>query len=169
MANKNSEKRSSPAAPIVVFILLMAFWIPFSGNFDAFHLSLGVLSCAFVAIISHKFLFENFAAPKKMSKIFRFIAYMPWLIWQIILSNIHVVYMVLNPSKIKPQVVQFKSNLKSELSMVTLGNSITLTPGTITMEIEDGEFFVHALDQQVADDVMTGEMEKRVAHIFFED
>ena len=169
MANKNSEKRSGPLAPIVVFILLMAFWIPFSGNFDVFHLSLGVLSCAFVAIISHKFLFENFSAPGKLKKTFRFISYTPWLLWQIVLSNIHVVYMVLNPDKINPQIVQFKSNLKSDLSMVTLANSITLTPGTITMEIENGEFYVHALDQQVADDVMTGAMEKRVAHVFFED
>jgi multicomponent Na+:H+ antiporter subunit E len=53
--------------------------------------------------------------------------------------------------------------------MVTLGNSITLTPGTITMDIVDGEFFVHALSKKVADDLLGGEMERRVAHVFMED
>ncbi len=169
MANNNSEKRNGLLAPIVVFILLAAFWIPFSGMFDAFHLSLGFLCCAFVAIISHKFIFEDFSRPGKLKKAGRFIGYLPWLIYQIILSNIHVVKMVLNPSKIDPQIVKFKTKLRSDLSMVTLANSITLTPGTITMDIIDGEFYVHALDQQVADDVMTGDMEQRVAHVYFED
>jgi len=51
---------------------------------------------------------------------------------------------------------------------VALANSITLTPGTITMNIHDGEFYVHALDQKVADDLGSGEMEDRIAHIFME-
>jgi multicomponent Na+:H+ antiporter subunit E len=53
--------------------------------------------------------------------------------------------------------------------MVTLANSITLTPGTITMDIEDGEFIVHALSERVAVDLLSGDMENRVAHIFLED
>lgn len=169
MANNNSEKRNGPLAPIVVFLFLMAFWIPFSGMFDAFHLSLGVLCCAFVALISHKFIFEDFSREGKLKKAGRFIVYMVWLLYQIVLSNLHVVRMVFSPSKIEPQIVKFKSTLKSDLSLVTLANSITLTPGTVTMDIIDGEFYVHALDQQVADDILTGEMEKRVAHVFFED
>jgi multicomponent Na+:H+ antiporter subunit E len=169
MVDKNSEKRNGPVAPIVVFLLLMAFWVPFSGMFDAFHLSLGVLCCAFVAIISHKFLFEDFSRQGKLKKAIRFIAYLPWLIWQVVLANFHVVHMVLSPAKINPQIVRLKSNLKSDLSMVTLANSITLTPGTITMDIIDGEYYVHALSQKTADDLLTGDMEKRVAHVFFED
>ncbi len=169
MANNNSSKRTGFAAPFVVFLLLMAFWIPFSGTFDAFHLSLGVISCAFVAIISHKFLFEDFSRPGKLKKTIRFIAYLPWLIYQIILSNLHVVHMILFPSKIRPQIVMIKPALKSELSMVTLANSITLTPGTVTMEIIDGQYYVHAISQKAADDLVSGDMEKRVAHVFFED
>jgi multicomponent Na+:H+ antiporter subunit E len=169
MPNNNSAKRNGPAAPIVVFLLLFAFWIPFSAKFDAFHLSLGVLCCAFVAAISHKFIFEDFSREGKLKKAGRFIVYLPWLIYQIILSNIHVVHMVLRPSLIHPQIVRVKTSLKSDLSMVTLANSITLTPGTITMDIIDGEYYVHALSQKVADDLLTGDMEKRVAHIFFED
>ena len=77
-------------------------------------------------------------------------------------------YLVIYPHKIRPQIIRFKTSLTSDLSKVTLGNSITLTPGTITMEIDDGEFYVHALSDKVARDLLTGEMERRVAHVFLE-
>ena len=86
-----------------------------------------------------------------------------------ILANLHVAKLVLAPSGIDPQLVKVKSKLKSDISMVTFANSITLTPGTITMDIDDGEFYVHALSQKVADDLLSGDMENRVAHVFFEN
>ena len=98
----------------------------------------------------------------------RFLQYTPWLLYQIVLANLHVVYLVLFPSKIRPQIVRFKTTLTSDLSKVSLGNSITLTPGTITMDIDDGEFYVHALSDKVARDLLTGEMERRVARVFLE-
>ena len=70
---------------------------------------------------------------------------------------------------IRPEVVTVKTVLKKPFSQVVLANSITLTPGTITADIVDGEFYVHALSRKVADDLMTGEMEDKVAHIFKED
>jgi multicomponent Na+:H+ antiporter subunit E len=69
---------------------------------------------------------------------------------------------------VKPQIIRFKTKLESDISWVTLANSITLTPGTITMDIQDGEFFVHALDKKVADDLHAGEMEDRIAHVYME-
>jgi multicomponent Na+:H+ antiporter subunit E len=70
---------------------------------------------------------------------------------------------------INPQLIKFKVNLKSDISKVTFGNSITLTPGTITADIQGDEFHVHGLSQSVVDDLLSGEMEQRVAHIFSED
>ncbi len=69
---------------------------------------------------------------------------------------------------ITPQVMTFKTKLETDISNVTLANSITLTPGTITIDIRDEVFYVHALSQKVADDLNAGEMEDRVAHIFME-
>jgi multicomponent Na+:H+ antiporter subunit E len=69
---------------------------------------------------------------------------------------------------IDPKIIRFKTKLESDMSMVALANSITLTPGTITMDIEEREFIVHALSKKVADDLNTGEMEDRIAHIFME-
>jgi multicomponent Na+:H+ antiporter subunit E len=69
---------------------------------------------------------------------------------------------------IDPHIIRFKTKLKRDISLVTFANSITLTPGTITILIRDGYYFVHSLDMQVAGD-LPGEMEERVAHIFMED
>lgn len=71
---------------------------------------------------------------------------------------------------IQPSFITFRVKLKKGISLLTFGNSITLTPGTITADIRGGEYYiVHALDRKVADDLLTGEMEDRVAHIFEED
>ena len=154
---------------LVVFLLLFLFWIIFSGMIDIFHLSLGAICCALVAYVSADLILRNPRGKKRLQKTWRFVLYLPWLIYQVIVANVHVAKLVLNPSKIHPQVIRFRTKLKSDFSMVTLANSITLTPGTITMDIEDGEFVVHALSERVALDLLSGDMENRVAHIFFED
>lgn len=170
MAASTSEKRYGFLSRLLVFLIMLVFWVIFSGMFDAFHLTLGVICCALVSLMSADLFIPDMQREHKTGKAFRMLAYLPWLIYQIVLANLHVVRMVMQPSKIKPQVVTIKPALKSDLSQVMLANSITLTPGTITMDIdEDGTFYVHALSQPVADDLLTGEMEKRVAHVFYED
>jgi multicomponent Na+:H+ antiporter subunit E len=150
-------------------IILYAFWILLSGLFDAFHLTLGAICCMLVAYLFHDLLFANVRAGDMRVIAVRFITYIPWLIEQIVLANIHVAALVLNPKMpINPRVLTFKTKLETDISSVTLANSITLTPGTITMDIKDGVFYVHALSKKVADDLNTGEMEDRVAHIFME-
>jgi multicomponent Na+:H+ antiporter subunit E len=100
----------------------------------------------------------------------RFSAYIPWLTIQIFKANIHVAALALHPNPpIDPRIIRFKTKLKTDISLVTFANSITLTPGTITMDIIEGEFYVHALDRKVMKDLGTGEMENRIAHIFMEE
>jgi multicomponent Na+:H+ antiporter subunit E len=149
--------------------ILFAFWMLLSGHFDAFHLTLGAICCGLVAYLFHDLLFANVRVGDMRIVVARFISYIPWLIKQIVLSNLHVASVVLRyRMPIDPQIVTFKTKLETDISSVTLANSITLTPGTITMDIRDGVFYVHALDQKVADDLNAGEMEDRVAHIFME-
>jgi len=151
------------------FFILFFVWCILSGHFDAFHLSLGVICCGLVAHMSYDLLFANvrFVDMRTIAK--RFIAYIPWLLGQIVLANIHVAGLALNPKMpIDPKIITFKTKLESDVSWVTLANSITLTPGTITVDIKEGEFFVHALSKKVARDLLSGEMEDRVAHIYME-
>jgi multicomponent Na+:H+ antiporter subunit E len=169
MAVDRSQGPSNNLRRLAVFVILFAFWLLLSGHYDFFHLSLGLICSLLVAFLSHDLLIENISAPKRLRKTRRFVSYVPWLIYQIVLANLHVAYLILDPKAIDPRIVRFKTRLKSQFSMVTLGNSITLTPGTITMDIIDGEFYVHALSKKVADDLLSGEMERRVAHVYLED
>jgi multicomponent Na+:H+ antiporter subunit E len=162
------EKLWNNPRPLVVFVILYGFWLVFSGHYDAFHLGLGLLCAALVSFLSYDLLLPDVPSPNKLLKVWRFLRYLPWLLYQIVLANLHVVHLVLAPAKIRPQIIHFKTRLKSDLSKVTFGNSITLTPGTITLDIDDGEIYVHALSDKVARDLLTGEMERRVAHVFCE-
>jgi len=151
---------------------LYAFWIVLSGRFDYFHLSLGIIACAIVAHASHDLLFNETRAKNVLSQSIRFVKYLPWHIYQIILAGIYVSYLALHPKMsmlIDPHIVRFKTKLTKDLSLMTFSNSITLTPGTITVLIEKGDFYVHAIDKKVAEDLLTGEMEDKVAHVFMED
>jgi len=154
---------------LITFIHLYVFWILLSGHFDIFHLSLGVICCALVAYGTHDLVFEGLPIDMH-TEVIRFIKYLPWLVYQIILANIHVAYLALSPKMpIEPRIIKIKTKLKRDLALVTFANSITLTPGTITVDIKEGVYDVHALSEKVSEDLLSGEMENRVAHIFMED
>ena len=163
-----TERRTNHPRRLAVFLILFLFWLVLSGHSDSWHVSLGLVCAALVAFFSSDLLFRNAPAPRKLLRTWRFVQYIPWLLYQVVLANLHVVYLVFRPSLIHPQVIHFKTRLTSDLSKVTLGNSITLTPGTITMDIADDEFCVHALSDKTAEALLSGEMERRVAHVFLE-
>jgi len=158
---------------LTTFFILLGFWTVLSGHFDLFHLSLGVFSCALVSRISGNLFFSQGKVKQAhFLQGIRFFRYLPWLLYQIVLANLHVALLVLHPKmmeKIDPHIVRFRTRLKSDLPLTTFANSITLTPGTITLLIHEGYFYVHAIDQKVAEDLLTGEMEQRVAQIYQEE
>ena len=151
---------------VAVFLVLLAFWLILSGHYDLFHVGFGVLSAALVTGLSSDLL--SLGGRETGLSVWRFIAYLPWLLYQVVLANFHVVYLILWPSQLRPQIIRFRTQLRSELARTTLGNSITLTPGTVTMDIQGDEFVVHAVSDKVAQDLLTGAMEKRVARVFRE-
>lgn len=158
---------------LVTFFILFGFWIILSGHFDLFHLSLGIISCALVSLLSGDLLFSEKTIRKThLLQILRFLRYLPWLLYQVVLANLHVAFLVLHPkmmNRIDPHIIRFQTKLKSDLPLTTFANSITLTPGTITLLIHDGHFYVHAIDQKVAEDLLTGDMEQRVERIYQEE
>ncbi len=154
---------------VLTFLILFGFWILLSGRFDYFHLTLGLICSILVSYLSHDLLFFNIRLGDFRIRAKRFFSAAPWFLGQIFSANLHVAYLALSPKMpIDPQIVSFKTKLESDVSWVALANSITLTPGTVTMDIREGEFFVHALDKKVAYDLNTGEMEDRIAHVLME-
>ena len=152
-------------AKFATFVIMLSFWVILSGMFDAFHLTLGVISCLLVAHFSGKMLFEGLKVEVRVKQIFGMLAYGPWLLWAIVLSSLEVTYIVLHPrmlEKMDPQLIRFKTKLKSNFARVTFAQSITLTPGTITVSVQGDEMTVYALTQNAANS-LPGEMERRIA------
>jgi len=152
-------------------LLLALIWVVFSGKFDAFHLALGALSVAAVLAFNGavRRLSPNLGGPAARDRVrwVRVVLYLPWLLWQIIVSAVYVTRLTLvGADRIAPRIVRFRSDQPNEVAQVTLGNSITLTPGTLTLDIHDDEFVVHALDGVSADGLLQGDMPRRVAQMW---
>jgi multicomponent Na+:H+ antiporter subunit E len=158
-------------AKIATFIVMLTFWVVLSGMFDAFHFTLGVICCLMVSHFSHSLLFYHGDGKSWTKGLIGTICYLPWLFYQIIIANLEVAYLVLHPrmlEKIDPHLIRFKTTLKRPISKVTFAQSITLTPGTITVNIEEDEFMVYALTRS-AGEALPGEMERRVARALESD
>ena len=165
---------------VLLSMLLFGFWIVLSGKLDTFHLSLGAISAIAIARGTNRLLLLPPAIgpagqhPVLTMPWLHLPQYVAWLMWQIVLASLQVAYVVLHPSMpIHPRVIRFRTRLPHALARVTLANSITLTPGTVTLDVEDDEFIVHALTDQLAQDldplVGNGEMQRRVTGLFVRD
>lgn len=155
---------------IYTFLIMFGFWILLSGKFDLFHLTLGVISSALVSFLSADLLMFK-EGKNRLSTGVRFLMYLPWLLYQIVLSTLHVTFLALHPrmkDQIDPTIVTFKTKLKTNIAKVALANSITLTPGTITVRIDGQVFYVHAISRKAAAG-LPGEMEDRLAKVFERD
>jgi multicomponent Na+:H+ antiporter subunit E len=160
------------------FALLLGLWLLISGHYDFFHISMGALS-AFAVVLLHiplrkHYHREELEAVNQNGKdhsgvhlhFGRALAYIPWLIWQIILAALQVASVVLRPRMpIDPALIRFKTNYPNTSGKVLLGNSITLTPGTITIQIREDEFLVHALMDASASGILDDSMPIKAARI----
>ena len=156
---------------ILSFLILFILWIVFSGKFDAFDITLGLISSAIVAAISGELMFTSHQPRGLFTLWLRLFAYVPWLMYQIFLANVHVMYLVFHPKMmelINPQIIEFESRLKGDYARTTFANSITLTPGTITVNLTVlGRFSVHCIDDQSGLS-LPGGMEERIVKVFRE-
>ncbi|MFO7748628.1 MAG: Na+/H+ antiporter subunit E [Desulfobacteraceae bacterium] len=156
---------------LTTFLLLLGLWLVLSGNFDPLLIFFGLLSSFLVAWFFSDLLFAD---PEFRFSLMvpRFCAYIPWLMLQILKANFHLLYLVFHPRMkelIDPHMVVFKTNLKSQMAIVTLANSITLTPGTITVTADrDGVFRVHSIDRESAE-ALPGVMLEKVAKVYGEE
>ncbi|WP_022668921.1 Na+/H+ antiporter subunit E [Desulfospira joergensenii] len=167
----SAENRFSFFPFLFTFILMMITWVVLSGKFEPLLLGLGVISSGLVAWFFHDLLFPSITMGHAGIGL-KFILYIPWLLLEIIKANFHLLFLVFQPRMkelIDPHIITFKTDLESDLAITTLANSITLTPGTITVNVErDGTFRVHAIDKPSAE-ALPGTMLKNVADIYGEN
>lgn len=144
-------------------VILFAFWLLLSGYyFVPFLLAMGVLSALAVAMLGRRMdLIDHEGHPVQLS--WRLIFYWPWLFKEIALSAWSVSRVILHPRlPISPTLVRAKPSQKTAVGVVTYANSITLTPGTISVEVTRSDILVHALTREAADGLLEGEMDRRV-------
>ena len=146
-------------------ITLFIFWLLLSGIYQPLIISFGIASSLLVAWIAHRMdVIDHEGFPIHLGA--KAITYWPWLIWEIIKANIDVAAIIIKPKlSITPTMFNSHASQKTEVGQVTYANSITLTPGTISVGVTDGMVEVHALTSQSADDVITGRMDKRVSQM----
>ncbi len=150
---------------VATWVVLAGFWMGLSGKTDATHLIFGAVSVTLVSAMSHRHLTANATINLGLARTARTILYLPWLFWQIFIANIDVMLRVIGVRPIDPLVIRFRPDLKSDYGTTLLANSITLTPGTVTVEVENGEFIVHALTPAAAEGVLNRAMEERVRKV----
>ncbi len=148
-----------------LFILLAAIWLLLSGYYTTLLLALGALSCALVVVLCRRMdIIDPEGHPNHL--FLGLLLYIPWLLWEICKSNIDIARRILDPKlPISPSVVRIKTSQKTHLGQVIYANSITLTPGTVSVEVEEGEIIVHALTSETAAALLEGSMDRRVTRL----
>ena len=145
--------------------VLYGLWLLLSGHFEPLLLGLGVASTIVVVLIARRMdLIDREGHPIHLS--WRFLLYIPWLVWEIVKANIDIARVIVAPKMaIGPAVLRLTGTQKSELGHVIYANSITLTPGTVTIGLEEGVLSVHALTREAAEGLIRGDMDRRVAAV----
>jgi multicomponent Na+:H+ antiporter subunit E len=164
-------KKAFAKGTALQFVVLFGLWLLLSGHFDFFHITVGFFSALAVTLVHirlNRFLYyKKRIAEGHHLNWGRLMLYIPWLIWEIIVASIQVAYVVLHPrTPINPSLVKFKTKLPNIAARVILGNSITLTPGTLTIRIEDDEFLVHALTDASHSSIVDGSLPRQVAKLY---
>lgn len=166
-------------SPIVhltgMVVVLFAFWMVMSGRTETKFIVYGVLTAAVVSWITYPLLLVPNKDNSKRYFVFgvsvpKFIGYFFWLMWQLVLANVDVLLATTSQEMaIDPKIVRFYFRADNPMATVVLANSITLTPGTVTVNVtDDGLYEIHALTPGAASGVLDGSMQKKVAELYGE-
>lgn len=151
---------------------LFVGWMLFSESIEPASLLIGLCFCYGVASLTYSLFIDIREAERRslIPRVHLIILYLFYILFKMYASSFKVLYHVIR-GNINPRVVHFRTKLKSDLARVALTNSITLTPGTITLNIDDDHLIVHWLDSKTthsryAGDLIKGNMEKLLKRIF---
>ena len=144
---------------LVRTMALYAVWLVLTLSLDPFYLGLGLTTALVVSWLSLK------GSSRSGLRWSGLVVYVPWLLWQVLVSGAHVAYLILHPRlPIDPKLVRRPTSLEDPSAVVIFGNSITLTPGTITAEVNPHELVIHAMDDASAAGLE--DMERKIAAVF---
>ncbi len=145
--------------------ILFGTWLALSGHYNPLLIGLGIASCAVVVFITHRMdVIDHEGHPVHLT--WRAVWYMPWLVAEIAKANWDVARRIMpGGPTISPTMLSVRSTQTGDLGRVVFANSITLTPGTVSVEVHEGRILVHALSRDGADGLADGEMDRRVTRV----
>lgn len=150
-----------------MFFVLFAFWIILNGQWTGEIAIVGLVLSALIYLLMWKFM--NFSPKREwavVKRLPRLIAYFFYLVGEIFKAAWGTIKFIWSPSEVvEPEVRSFRTRLKSGWAKVVLANSITLTPGTITVDVQDDVMLVHCIDRSFGEGLDDSEMEKRILRI----
>ncbi len=151
---------------LVLAVTLMAVWLLWSGHGEPLLVGFGIFSCLLVVLLSRRMgIIDEETVPVQLG-LRPFVRYAPWLVSQIVVANIDVARRILSPKMpIEPALIQVKVTQQGDLGRVIYANSITLTPGTVSVDLEGDTITVHALTTEAAESLSNGQMDGRVTHL----
>ena len=156
---------------VTIFILSMILWIMLTFEFTLPNLIVGAAASIITAVVFTRFFIKNIYKLIQPKRYYWFLVYLIVFIFECIKANIDVAYRVLHPAMpIRPGIVKVKTTLKSDLAKMLLANSITMTPGTISVDIIDDYLYIHWIyirseDPEIYTGIITGAFEKYIKRI----
>lgn len=152
-----------------MYLLYFALWVIFNGQITLEICLFGVVIAAAIFAFSCKFLNYSLEKEKKLLKnSFRILCYVVTLVKEIVKANFAVIHMILSErEELEPVIVDFHSDMKTSMGQALLANAITLTPGTITVSLEDTEYVVHCLDESLAEGMDTSIFVEMISNLDF--
>ena len=173
--NKNNIVGSTLVHKLAMFVVLFGFWMVLSGRTETKFIVYGLITALVTTWVTYPLLLVPNKDGSKQYFVFgvsipKFIMYFFWLMWQLVLANIDVLLATTAQElDIDPKVVRFYFRADNHMASVVLANSITLTPGTVTINVtDDGLYEIHALTRGAAAGVLDGSMQKKVADLYGE-
>lgn len=149
---------------VLLFAALFGYWLALSGHYETWMVATGAVLCALVVLFCWaKGIADAEGFP--IGLVARGLIYWPWLLWQIVLSALRVTRLLIDPRlPISPTLVRVKASQKTAVGLVSYANSITLTPGTISIEASEksGTIWVHAIERAGADGFADDPMDRKV-------
>jgi len=161
----------------VRFAALYGFWIILSGRWETKYLVIGAVCALLVTYLTQDLTYSDGAGRRSQARkahfllagAGRFVLYLFWLLWSVLQANLQVAYLVLHPKMpIQPGLLRLRTKLRNRAGHVILANSITLTPGTITVDFDDASYTVHALAPSAAQGLLEAKMQTKLERIFGE-
>lgn len=168
-SSADAHRDQTPGGPLKSYtqlgLLLAVVWLLWSFHFTPLLLTFGGLSILLVLwIVARMRVVDREANLVDLHNI-RILLYLPWILWEVVKSNLDVARVILDPKlPIEPRMMRIRASQQSPLGKVIYANSITLTPGTVTVDVDeaDSTMLVHALTTAAHQGLLTGEMDRRV-------